>query len=154
MRLLFPLFVGFSLALSSCRPVKPIPMEPEPVVPNPYLGKWESIEYRFFNAYSLENGVATNRIDSSIFGKYDYKYNFTSNTSLELNYGDTQKVTLPFSIINDQTISVKFFISKSKEYTVVKVDGTYLILESPEPSVADATKKYTSKKREIWKKLP
>jgi hypothetical protein len=142
------------LGLLSCRPVKPIPIEPEPVVPNPYLGRWENIEYRFFNSYSLENGIATNRIDSSIFGKYEYKYNFISNTSLELNYGDTQKVTLPFTIINDKTISIKFISSISKEYNVLKVDGSNLILESQEPSVSLPTTRYTSKKREIWKKLP
>jgi hypothetical protein len=129
-------------------------MEPEPEVPNPYLGKWQNEEYKFFNTYSLDNNAPSNKIDSSNSGKYKYTYNFISNTALELNYGDTQKVTQPFNIINDKTISIRAITGVNTEYNVIRVNATELILENQEPSFVSASTKYISKKREIWKKLP
>jgi hypothetical protein len=122
-------------------------MEPMPEVPNPYLGKWENLEYKLFNYYSLENGVSSNKIDSSAFDKYTFKYNFISNTELELNYGDTQKVIQPFSIINDNTISIKAISGQSKEFTVLKVTANELRLENLEPSFVTPTTRYTVRKR-------
>jgi hypothetical protein len=155
MRFSLPIILGLSIALSACRErVKLIPMEPMPEVPNPYLGKWENLEYKLFNYYSLENGVSSNKIDSSAFDKYTFKYNFISNTELELNYGDTQKVIQPFSIINDNTISIKAISGQSKEFTVLKVTANELRLENLEPSFVTPTTRYTVRKREIWKKIP
>jgi hypothetical protein len=155
MRLSFTVVLGLSIIFSGCRErVKLIPVEPIPEVPNPYLGKWENIEYKLFNYYSLENGVSSNKIDSSTFGKYLYKYNFISNTELELNYGDTQKVIQPFSIINGNTISIKAISGQSKEYNVLRITADELRLENLEPSFVTPTTRYTVKKREIWKKIP
>jgi hypothetical protein len=155
MRLSFTIILVLTIAFLACRErIKPIPKEVIPEVPNPYLGKWENIEFKLFNYYSLENGLTSNKIDSSTFGKYLYKYNFISNTELELNYGDTQKVIQPFSIINDNTISIKAISGQSKEYNVLRITSNELILENLEPSFVTPTTRYTVKKREIWKKIP
>ncbi len=153
MRYLLLVF-SFSTFLFGCRPVKPVPKEPEPEVKNPYLGKWENIEYKFFNIYSLENSLPSNRIDSSNFGKYKYTYNFISNTSLELNYGDTQKVIQPFSIINDNTFAIRDISGRNIEYKVLFFNNQDLILENQEASQITATTRFAVKRREIWKRLP
>jgi hypothetical protein len=155
MRLSLTVVLVFAIVFLSCRDrIKPIPVEPIPEVPNPYLGKWENVEFKLFNYYSLENGLSSNKIDSSFFGKYLYKYNFISNTELELNYGDTQKVIQPLSIINENTFSIKPISGQSKEYNVLRVSSNELILENLEPSFVTATTRFTVKKREIWKKIP
>ncbi len=145
---------GIVLLSFGCRPTKPVPKVPEPEIKNPYLGKWENVQFKFFNVYSIENSLPSTRIDSSVFGKFNYTYNFVSNLNLELNFGDTQKVIQPFTIINDNTIAIRDITGKNKDYTVVLVNNQDLILENQEASTVTATVRYATKKREIWKRIP
>jgi hypothetical protein len=138
----------------ACRETKVIEPETIPEVPNPYLGKWENVEYKVFKYYSLENGISSNKIDSSVLGKYDFEYQVISNTSIEFNYGDTQKLVQPFTIVNDKTISIKPIFGAAKEYSVLKVDNQNLLLESFDPSFNNGSTTYSAKRRELWKKKP